>query len=130
MQQVPLFEGLDAWKAAIAADVESAGGFKQVGEQLYPHLDPIKAQQRLSNACNPKQKQELDYHEVQTLKALARNASGASHIHAYESKALDCELHWVTQQERAERVAVRITDAVQMLQQTMTEAQELLRKLR
>jgi hypothetical protein len=130
MHQESLFQGLNELKAAIAADVEAAGGCKAVAQELWPDLDILKAIQKLSNACNSKQKAELDYHEIQIVKRLARTASGASHIHAYESKPLDCDLKWVTQQERAERVAVKITDAVKLLQQTMTEAQELLRGLK
>jgi hypothetical protein len=53
MYQASLFHGL---KAAVAADVEAAGGCKVVAAKLWPDLDITKAIQKLSNACNANQK--------------------------------------------------------------------------
>lgn len=134
MESLSLFQELaepkTALKAVIAADVEASGGCKEVAAYLWPDTDITRAIQRLSNSCNPKQKQELDYHDIQKLKLLARVKTGRSHIHAYESKPLAVDLHWVTQHERAERVAVKLNDAVASLQTTLAEAQELLRGLK
>lgn len=135
-ESLPLFKELEnpkvALKAVIKADVEAAGGFKDVAEVLWPDAakkDLIAASQRLMNACNPKQKQELDYYEIQTLKALAREATGASHVHAHESKPLNCKLHWITLQEEAQQVAVSLSDAATNMSAVMVQAQVVLTKL-
>lgn len=133
MESLSLFQELAdprvSLKAVIAADVEAAGGCKEVAAHLWPDLEITRAIQRLSNACNPKQKQELDYHDIQKLKLRARMKSGASHVHAYESKPLGCDLHWVTKQERAERSAVKLMDAARAVERAVLAAQEVLREI-
>jgi hypothetical protein len=133
METLSLFQELadpkTALKAAVAADVEAAGGIKVVAALLWPETELTKAIQKLSNACNRKQKQELDYHEIQIVKLAARKASGASHVHAYESKTLNVDLHWVTKQEKAERTAIRLVDAAKTLERAVIAAQEALKEI-
>lgn len=126
METLSLFKELEnpvvALKAAITADVEAAGGAKTVATLLWPDENIKTSHPRLLNACNPRQKQELGYHDIQQLKLLARKKSGASHIHAFESKALNCDLHWVSQEEQVERSERRLED---LLHQVATELQEM-----
>jgi hypothetical protein len=133
MQTLSLFKELEnpvvAMKAAVTADVDAAGGPKTVAAALWPDEDIETTHRRLLNACNPKQKQELGYHDIQKLKLLARRKSGASHIHALESSALNAKLHWVTVQEEAQQVTVDLAAAFQGLQSTMTQANELIKRL-
>lgn len=116
-------------KAAIASDVDAAGGAKTVASTLWPDEDIETTHKRLLNACNSKQKQELGYHDIQKVKLLARKKTGASHIHAYESKPLKCELHWVTIQEEVQQVTVSLATAVQELHGAIASANDLLTKL-
>jgi hypothetical protein len=133
VETLSLFKELDnpvvAWKAAVAADVEAAGGAKTVAAILWPDDDLDTAHRRLLNACNPKQKQELGYHDIQRVKLIARKKTGASHVHAYESKPLKVELHWVTVQEEVQQVTVNLTSAVQGLHGAIAQANDLLVKL-
>lgn len=133
METLSLFKELEkpivALKAAIAADVDAAGGAKTVAVALWPDEDIDKSHPRLLNACNPKQKQELGYHDIQKVKLLARLNSGASHIHALESKALNAKLHWVTLQEEALQATVNLSTAFQGLQAAMGQANDLLKRL-
>lgn len=131
-QQEPLFQELDELsklKAAVRADVEAAGGFKVVAAVLWPNSNPVTAQQKLSNACNPKQKQELDYHDTQKVKLLARRAIGASRIHEYESTPLDCSCHWITREEKIDRHAVKLADVARVVQRIFQETQELMKEV-
>lgn len=125
METLSLFKELEnpvvALKAAIAADVEAAGGAKIVAAALWPDEDIEKSHPRLLNACNPKQKQELDYHNIQRVKLLARKKSGASHVHAHESKQLKCELHWITPDEQVERSEKRIETLLDAVQAELLE---------
>lgn len=137
METLSLFQELEnpavALKAAIKADVEAAGGYKEVAKVLWPAQagkDLIKASQRLMNACNPNQKQELDYYEIQTVKQLARKASGASHIHVHESIPLDVDLKWISKQEKAERSAIKLIDAARAVERAVLAAQEVLREIK
>lgn len=133
METLSLFKELDkpvvAWKAAVAADVDAAGGAKTVAAVLWPDDDLDTAHRRLLNACNHKQKQELGYHDIQKVKLLARTKSGASHIHAFESKPLKCDLHWVTIQEEVQLVTISLSSAVQGLHGAISQANDLLVKL-
>jgi hypothetical protein len=126
METLSLFNQL---KSAIAADVEVAGGAKCVASMLWPDEDIETTHKRLLNACNPKQKQELGYHDIQKLKQLARRASGASNVHAYESKQLNVKLHWVTLQEEAQQATVNLSAAFQELQAAMSQANDLMKRL-
>lgn len=133
METLSLFKELEkpvvALKAAIFADVEAAGGAKLVAAALWPDDDIEKSHPRLLNACNPKQRQELSYHDIQKVKLLARANSGASHVHAYESKPLKCDLHWVTLQEEAQQATACLSTAVQGLHAAITQANDLMRRL-
>jgi hypothetical protein len=133
METLSLFKELEkpivALKAAIAADVDAAGGAKVVAAALWPDEDIEKSHPRLLNACNPKQKQELGYHDIQRVKLLARLKSGASHIHAHESKALNVNLHWVTVQEEVQQVAVNLSTALRDVAVVVTQAQDLMKRL-
>lgn len=133
METLSLFKELEnplvAWKAAVAADVKAAGEAKTVAALLWPDDDLETAHRRLLNACNPKQKQELGYHDIQRLKLLARQKTGASHIHAYESKPLKCDLHWTTLEEEAQQVAVSLGSVVQSATQVFAQAHELMERL-
>jgi hypothetical protein len=133
VETLSLFKELEnpvvALKAAITADVEAAGGAKVVAAALWPDEGIDKAHPRLLNACNPKQKQELGYHDIQRLKLLARLKSGASHIHALESKPLNVDLHWVTLQEEVQRTAVNLKTAMQGLTEVTARANELANRL-
>lgn len=102
MEQAQLFQDSTQWLSALRADVDAAGGEKIVGCALWPHLDADTASRKLSNALNTKQKQQLGYVEVQQVKRLARIAVGKSQLHAFESKQLECDLHWRTQEDVAE----------------------------
>jgi hypothetical protein len=133
MQTLSLFKELEnpvvALKAAIASDVDAAGGAKIVAAALWPDEDIETTHKRLLNACNPKQKQELGYHDIQRLKLLARTKTGASHIHAFESKPLKCELHWITPQEEAQQATVNLSAAVQGLHAAISQANDLMTRL-
>jgi len=133
METLSLFKELEnpvvAWKAAVAADVDAAGGAKTVAAILWPDDELDTAHRKLLNACNPKQKQELGYHDIQRVKLLARKKTGASHIHAYESKPLKCDLHWVSVQEEVQQVSVTLMSAVQGLNGAISQANELLTRL-
>ncbi len=133
METLSLFKELEnpvvVWKAAVAADVEAAGGAKTVAAALWPEDDLDTAHRRLLNACNPKQKQELGYHDIQRVKFLARKKTGASHIHAYESKQLKCNLHWITVQEEAQQATVTLSAAVQGLHAAIAQANDLMTRL-
>jgi hypothetical protein len=133
MQTLSLFKELEnplvALKAAITADVDAAGGPKAVAAAIWPDEDIETTHRRLLNACNPKQKQELGYHDIQKLKLLARRKSGASHIHALESKALNVNLHWVTVQEEVQQVAVNLSAALRDVAVVVTQAQDLMKRL-
>lgn len=133
METLSLFKELEnpvvALKAAIAADVEAAGGAKTVAVALWPGEDIEKSHPRLLNACNPKQKQELGYHDIQRVKLLARLKTGASHIHAYESKPLKVDLHWITPQEEAQQATVNLSAAVQGLHAAIAQANDLMTRL-
>lgn len=136
MIQSSLFQALDEVKAAVAADVEAAGGCKKVALALFAELvekhkgDTTAAIQKVSNSCNPKQKAEFDKDQMFQVALMARSVSGRSHIFAHYAKLLDCELHWVTPQEKAERTAIKLIDAARSLQQTILEAQEVLRGIK
>lgn len=133
METLSLFKELEkpivALKAAIAADVDAAGGAKVVAATLWPDEDIDKSHPRLLNACNPKQKQELGYHDIQKVKLLARLKSGASHIHAHESKQLKCDLHWITPQEEAQQATVNLSAAVLGLHAAISQANDLMKRL-
>lgn len=116
-------------KAAISADVEAAGGCKAIAPDIFPKLSVERAIQRLSNACNPKQAQELDKDQMFAVCRMARAAVGRSHIFAWYAAQLDCELHWITPQEKAVRVTTSLTVAMQGLSAVMGEANTLIRKL-
>lgn len=126
METMSLFNEL---KSAITADVEVCGGAKVVAVELWPDIDVDTAHKRLLNACNPKQKQELSYHDIQRLKLMARRKSGASHVHAFESQPLKCELHWVSIQEEAQEATVTLSAAVQGLHAAIANANELMKRL-
>lgn len=106
-ETLSLFAELDTpkakLKAAISADVEAAGGCKAIAPDVFPGLSVERAIQRLSNATNPKQKQELDRDEMWTVCRMARRAVGKSNIFEWYANELDCELHWVTAEEQFER---------------------------
>lgn len=133
METLSLFKELEnpivAWKAAVAADVEAAGGAKAVAAFLWPDDDLDTAHRRLLNACNPKQKQELGYHDIQRVKLLARKKTGASHIHAYESKPLNVKLHWVTPEEEVQQVAVDLGSVVRAAAEVFSRATDLANRL-
>lgn len=134
METLSLFKELadpkTALKAAIAADVEAAGGTKEAAKHIWPDSQkPLVDEQRLRNAGLQGQKQLLDYFEIQRLKQIARRKSGASHIHALESSALNVKLHWVTVQEEAQQVTVDLAAAFHGLQSTMAQANELIKRL-
>lgn len=133
MQTLSLFKELEnpvvALKAAITADVDAAGGPKTVAAVLWADEDIETTHRRLLNACNPKQKQELGYHDIQKLKLLARRKSGASHIHALESKLLNVELHWVSLQEEAQQATVCLSTAVKGLHAAIAQANDLMKRL-
>lgn len=116
-------------KAAISADVEAAGGCKAIAPDIFPKLTVDRAIQRLSNACNPKQAQELDKDQLFAVCRKARAAAGHSHIFAWYAKQLECELHWITPQEKAVRVTTSLTAAMRGLSVVMGEANDLIRKL-
>lgn len=119
-----------ALKAAIAADVEAAGGPKEAAAFIWPDSEkPLTDEQRLRNAGLQGQKQLLDYFEIQRLKHAARLRSGASHIHAMESKPLNVKLHWVTMQEEVQQLAVNLTTAAQGLGAEIAKANDLLKRL-
>jgi hypothetical protein len=133
VETLSLFKELDkpvvALKAAISADVDAAGGAKVVAAALWPDEEIEKTHRRLLNACNPKQNQELGYHDIQKVKLLARIKSGASHVHAYESKPLKCDLHWITLQEEAQEATACLSTAVQGLHAAITQANDLMQRL-
>lgn len=122
MIQAQLFQDSTAWMSALEADVEAAGA-KTVGSTLWPQLDPETAGRKLSNALNTKQKQQLSYTEVQQVKRLARIATGKSQLHAFESKQLECDLHWRTAEDVAEFAAARFAALSQQYTQLQTEMQ-------
>jgi hypothetical protein len=134
MEPLSLFKELEdpraALKAAIAADVEAAGGTKCAAKYIWPDSDkPLADEQRLRNAGLQGQKQLLDYFEIQRLKQIARRQSGASHIHALESKALNVSLHWVTLQEEAQHVAVSLGTVLENATVVFAQAQDLMKRL-
>lgn len=134
METLSLFNELadpkSALKAAIAADVVAAGGIKAAAKFIWPDSDkPLADEQRLRNAGLQGQKQLLDYFDIQQLKLAARLRSGASHIHAMESKALKADLHWVTAQEEAQQVTVNLVSSVQGLHTAIAQANDLLKRL-
>lgn len=133
MLQVQLFQDSTAWLTALAADVEAAGGEKIVGSDLWPTLDPDTASRKMSNALNTKQKQQLSYGEIRRVKRLARMATGRSQLHAFESKELECDLHWRTMEDINELVMERFTSLSrqhEQLQQEMQRSAELFSKLK
>lgn len=134
MQTLELFKELSdprvALKAAIAADTEAAGGVKAAAAYIWPKSNkPLADEQRLRNAGLPGQKQLLDYFEIQRLKYAARLKSGASHIHALESKALDAKLQWVTLEEQAQEATVELIDAATVVTSALAKAQSLIQKI-
>lgn len=132
MQQGQLFQDSTEWLTALAADVDAAGGEKAVGAELWPSLAPDTAARKLANALNTKQKQQLSYSEVQRVKRLARIAAGKSQLHAFESKQLECELHWRTAEDVAEMAAQRFSALgrqFEQLQVEMRQAAELVANL-
>lgn len=134
METLCLFKELEnpraALKAAIAADTEAAGGPKEAAKVIWPEsTKPLVDEQRLRNAGLQGQKQLLDYFEIQALKRAARIRSGASHIHALESKPLKCELRWITPQEEAHEATVNLSTAVQGLHGAIAQANELMKRL-
>lgn len=134
METLSLFKELAdpkaALKAAIKADVEAAGGPKEAAKFIWPESQkPLADEQRLRNAGLAGQKQLLDYFEIQRLKQIARKRSGASHIHALESKALNANLHWVTLEEEVQQVAMSLGSMLQNASDVFAQAQEIMERL-
>ena len=134
METLSLFKELAeprvALKAAIAADIEAAGGPKEAAKFIWPASEkPLADEQRLRNAGLAGQKQLLDYFEIQRLKVAARMKSGGSHIHALESKPLNVKLHWVTIEEEAQAVAVNLGTVLQNVVDVVGQAREVMERL-
>lgn len=134
METLCLFKELadprSALKAAIAADIEAAGGPKEAAKAIWPDsTKPLADEQRLRNAGLQKQKQLLDYFEIQRLKLAARQRTGASHIHALESKPLNVKLHWVTVQEEVQQVAVDLGSVVKAAAEVLSRATEIANRI-
>lgn len=134
METLSLFKELAepraALKAAIAADTEAAGGVKEAAKFIWPDsTKPLTDEQRLRNAGLAGQKQLLDYFEIQRLKLAARLKSGASHIHALESRALNCKLHWVTIEEEAQEAAADLTAVLETVVHAVDRAKDVLERM-
>jgi hypothetical protein len=132
MIQAQLFQDSTQWLTELEADVKAAGGAKVVGHELWPDLDPETAGRKLSNALNTKQKQQLSYQEAQQVKRLARIAVGKSQLHAFESKQLECELHWRTPEDVAQMAAERfafLSRQYEALRTEMQRSEELVGRL-
>lgn len=122
MRQTSIFPG-ETWLDALRADVESAGGLKLVGADLWPELDPDIAGRKLSNALNVKQLQKLCYSQVMRIKKLARREAGRSQLHAHESGELDVELAWLTDEDMDRR-------SIERLESLMTDYQRELEHMK
>lgn len=72
MTQQPLFveDIYDALRHAIGA----LGGAKIVGHQLWPHMNPAKAGEKLNDCLNRDRPQKLDPEEIQMISRLAGQA--------------------------------------------------------
>lgn len=131
MKQVALSKD-PGWLLVAQADVDAAGGDKEVGSSLWPHLDPVTAGRKLSNALNPKQKQELTYAEIRKVKRLARIAVGESQLHALESDELECDVRWRTAQDvvaMALTEFAKLNDRATQFQASLARSVELVSSL-
>jgi len=129
MNNQRIFQDDKEWEAALEADVAAAGGPQVVGHILWPHLDPITAGKKASNAANPKQRQEFTPKEIRRIKSLARAAAGRSQLHAVESGELDCEIKWTTLEEKIELANQGLAAAMESMQGQLAQVQRWLAEI-
>jgi hypothetical protein len=68
---------------AIAQTIKALGGFKRVGAQLRPDMEPRAAGRWLSDACNPREREVLKPSQLAWLRRHAR-AAGVHTLAAFE----------------------------------------------
>jgi hypothetical protein len=99
-QQTPLFPDLSAdRRTAIEADIDAAGGLQVVGHELELADDPVAAGKLLSNKINENGRHRLTDLDVWRIRRMARERSGRSRIHEFESAALNFEGKWLTSED-------------------------------
>lgn len=121
MKQAEAFQSDALYLDAAKADALAAGGLKTVGHDLWSEMDPEDARDKLANALNKDHRQQLKYYELQRIKYLARRATGRSQLHALESKDLDCDLAWLTDEDLDRREDERLESLFAEVMTAMSE---------
>lgn len=102
---LPLFPDLAPdRRAALEADVAAGGGLQVVGHELGLDEDPVAAGKLLSNKINENGRHRVTASEEWRIRQLARQKSGRSRLHEFDSAVLAFEGKWLTSEDiRARR---------------------------
>lgn len=111
---------------AIVQTIKALGGFKLVGAQLRPDIDPTAAGRWLSDACNPREREVLKPSQLAFIRRAAR-VRGVHTLALYEMRAAGYEPPVARDHEREQAELQRqFAESVRVQSMLLARLEELM----